>query len=493
MERAPIAPVIILGAGPAGLTAAYELSKKRVPSILLEQDGVVGGLARTVEYKGYRFDIGGHRFYTKLPLIEKIWKDILGDDLLVRPRLSRIYFHSKFFHYPLEPWNAFAGLGPVEALRCLASFVRSHVSPSLPEDDLETWVSNRFGRRLFETFFKTYTEKVWGLPCREIRSDWGRQRIRDLSLFTLVWHSIAGNKKKGATPKTLARRFFYPRRGPGMMWSGMREIVERQGARVVFHAPVEEILWERGRVTAVRAGGTVYPGDHFISSIPIAELIALLKPEPPPELQQALGCFHYRGFITVAVIVRGKDLFPDNWIYIHDPAVAVGRIQNFNNWSPEMAPDSSTTCLGLEYFCQPGDALWALSDEQLAAQAKRELTHLGLIGGSAILDAKVVRVPKAYPVYDNFYQNGLRLVRQFLETTPNLQLVGRNGMHRYNNQDHSMLTGILAARNAMGASYNLWDLVIDSGYLEEDGGLNLAQLEALDDSQPRLPSLVASA
>ncbi len=488
-----VAPVVILGAGPAGLTAAYELARKGVASVVVEQDPVVGGLARTVEYNGYRFDIGGHRFFTKLPQIEKIWKDVLGEDLLVRPRLSRIYYRGKFFQYPLEPLDALMGLGPVEALRCLASFARARLAPSLPEDDLETWVSNRFGRRLFRTFFQSYTEKVWGLPCRQIQAEWGKQRIRGLSLATLLWNSLGGSRSSNGTPKTLIRQFLYPRLGPGMMWSRMREMIERQGARVVLNAPVEEIRWERGRVTAVRAGGTVYAADHFISSIPIRELIGRLAPAPPEELRRAAGDFNYRDFIIVALMVRGRNLFPDNWIYIHDPKVAVGRIQNYGNWSPEMTPDAATTCLGFEYFCQQGDALWQASDQDLAARAARELAHLGLAGRSAVIDAKVVRVPKAYPVYDGVYRRGIAAIREFLRTVPNLQLVGRNGMHRYNNQDHSMLTAILAARNVMGAGHNLWDLEADSGYLEDGPDVTSAQVRALEETQPRVPRMAATA
>ncbi len=483
------APVIILGAGPAGLTAAYELCGNGVDSIVLEQDSVVGGLARTIEYKGYRFDIGGHRFFTRLPYIEKIWKDVLGNDMLVRPRLSRIYYRSQFFRYPLEPLDAIGRLGPVEALRCAASFLRARMAPSLPEDDLESWVSNRFGRRLFETFFEGYTEKVWGLPCKQIRSEWGEQRIRGLSLSAMFWNSVrrtAGVK----TPKSLIKEFYYPRLGPGMMWTRMREMVERRGARVVMNAPVEEIYWEQGRITAVRAGGAMYTGEHFISSIPIRGLIRRLRPAPPEQLGRALADFHYRDFITVALIVQGRNLFPDNWIYIHDKTVAVGRIQNYGNWSPEMVPGAATTCLGFEYFCQEGDGLWTMADDELVAQAKRELTHLGLGDAGAVMDAKVVRVPKAYPVYDGVYQRGIAAVREFLGTVPNLQLVGRNGMHRYNNQDHSMLTAILAARNVMGASHDLWDLKMDSGYLEEGSSLTAPELRALEATQPIVPRAV---
>jgi len=277
------------------------------------------------------------------------------------------------------------------------------------------------------------------------------------------------------------------------MWSRMQEIVERRGARVVFNAPVEEICWQRGRVTGVRAGGTLYTGEHFISSIPVRELIMRLTPQPPEKLRHAMDDFHYRDFITVALIIRGSRLFPDNWIYVHDPAVAVGRIQNYANWSPEMTPDPATTCLGFEYFCQHGDSLWTMPDEKLREQAMRELAHLGLGDPNAVIDAKVVRVPKAYPVYDAVYQRGIAAIRHFLGAVPNLQLVGRNGMHRYNNQDHSMLTAILAARNVMGASYDLWDLTIDSGHLEEGNRLDATDLQAFEATQPSVPGLIASA
>ncbi|MCU1273839.1 MAG: protoporphyrinogen oxidase [Bryobacterales bacterium] len=487
------APVIILGAGPAGLSAGYELCGHGIGSILLERDSVVGGLARTVEHNGYRFDIGGHRFFTKIPSIEKIWKDVLGDDLLVRPRLSRIYYRSKFFRYPLEPLDAVLRLGPVEALRCLLSFMRARLSPSLPEDDFATWVSNRFGKRLFESFFEAYTEKVWGIPCSQIRAEWGEQRIRGLSLSTLIWESLRKVRQSGHTPKTLIREFYYPRLGPGMMWSRMQETIEGQGARIVLNAPVEEICWQPGRINAVRAGGVVYTGEHFISSMPIRELIARLNPAPPEQLRQALDDFNYRDFITVALMLRGGNVFPDNWIYIHDPAVAVGRIQNYGNWSPEMTPGPDTTCLGFEYFCQENDGFWSMSDEQLAAKAMQELSHLGFADASAVIDTKVVRVPKAYPVYDGVYQRGVAAVREFQRTVPNLQLVGRNGMHRYNNQDHSMLTAILAARNIMGANHDLWNLKIDSGYLEEGSGLNDADLQVLEATQPRVPGLLTPA
>jgi protoporphyrinogen oxidase len=478
--------VVVLGAGPAGLSAAYELTSHGLPCVVLEKDSVVGGLARTVEYKGCLFDIGGHRFFTKVPLVERMWREVLGEDLLVRPRLSRIYYRSKFFHYPLEPLNALKGLGLLEALRCVLSYLWRRISPLVPEDNFEAWIANRFGSRLFEIFFQHYTEKVWGIPCRQIGAEWAAQRIRGLSLTSLVRHALFPNGHNGR-PKTLTQQFYYPRRGPGMMWSKTCEIVESRGARVLLEAPVEKILWEPGRVTGVVAGGTLHQGRHFISSLPIRDLIERLDPAPPDYLRAAARDFNYRDFLTVVLVLRARDLFADNWIYVHDPDFRVGRVQNFNNWSPDMTPDPGTTCLGLEYFCFQGDELWCRSDRELLDLAGREIAALGLADARSIVDGVVVRAPKAYPIYDDSYQHGLAAVKRFLETVPNLQLVGRNGMHRYNNQDHSMLTAILAARNIMGAHHDLWRVNLDPDYHEDGEALNDADLRALIETQPRVP------
>jgi protoporphyrinogen oxidase len=484
--------VVIIGAGPAGLTAAYELSKSDVPCIVLEADTIVGGLARTVEYKGYRFDIGGHRFFTKVSLVEQMWKEVLGDDFLVRPRLSRIYYNSKFFQYPLEPKNALLGLGVFETARCACSYIAAKLFPEKPEDHFEAWVSNRFGRRLFEIFFKSYTEKVWGVPCRQIGAEWAAQRIRGLSLTSLAWNAIRPKRRqdKGRVIKTLINEFHYPRLGPGMMWAKAREVVESRNTRVAFNSPVEKIFWQPGGVTAVRAAGKDYAGLHFISSMPIRQLIQCLDPAPPDYLQEAADDFKYRDFLTVALICKGNNLFPDNWIYIHDPRVKVGRVQNFGNWSPEMVPGADTSCLGLEYFCFEGDELWDAPDEELKNLARREISCLGLVRPEAVIDAAVVRMPKAYPVYDETYQRGLAAVRRFLQIVPNLQLVGRNGMHRYNNQDHSMLTAILAARNIRGGNYDLWQVNVDEEYGEQGSEITEAELKALEKSQPLVPRVL---
>jgi protoporphyrinogen oxidase len=486
--------VVVIGAGPAGLTAAYELSRHDVRSTVLEADSVVGGLARTVDYKGYLFDIGGHRFFTKVSLIEKIWAEILGDDMLTRSRSSRIYYKNRFFAYPIEPVQALVGLGLVEATRCTLSYLWAQARKREPEDDFATWVSNRFGKRLFEVFFRTYTEKVWGMPCHEIKAEWAAQRIKDLSLLTLVRNALLPGLKrdKASVIKTLTREFQYPRRGPGMMWEKTRSLIEERGSQVLTDAPVEKIYWKPGGVESVMAGGALYEGSHFISTMPIRELIGRLEPAPPEDVLRAAEDFHYRDFLTVALIVSRKNLFPDNWIYVHDPTVKMGRIQNYNNWSPDMVPDPETTCLGLEYFCREGDELWSMSDEALMELARRELGSLGLVPIDSIIDGTVVRVRKAYPVYDDTYRQGLSTVQSFLKSVPNLQLVGRNGMHRYNNQDHSMLTAVLAARNILGADHDLWDVNADQEYHEEGADLTEEEIRLWNTTQPIVPTRVGS-
>lgn len=480
-QEAMRADVVILGAGPAGLTAAYELSAKGLSCIVIERDSTVGGLAKTVEYKGYLFDLGGHRFYTKVALIERLWKEVLGSDFLARPRLSRIYYRSRFFHYPLDPLNVVRGLGPVEVLRCGLSFLRARVFPEGPESNMATWVSNRFGRRLFAMFFESYTEKVWGTPCSQISADWAAQRIRGLSFSSLVRHALNGNGNRNGKDaiKTLIREFHYPRRGPGMMWNRMREIVEQRGSQVVLNAPVEKILWDDRHILGVQAGGKLYQGKHYINSLAIRDFFAMMEPAPLEPVRGVARDFRYRDFITVGLIVRGTNLFPDNWIYVHEPAVKVGRIQNYSNWSQEMSPEPErTSSLGMEYFCSENDELWRTPDAELLAMARRELALLGLVNPADVLDGKVVRVPKAYPVYDDTYRASLEVVRQFLDTVPNLQFVGRNGMHRYNNQDHSMLTALMAARNILGAELDPWKMHGDTEYLEE--GLSVAVDDILE-------------
>jgi len=462
--------VIIIGGGPAGLTAAQQLSKHSVSAIVLEADSVVGGLARTVNYKGYLFDIGGHRFYTKWDEVRKIWEEILGDKFLLRPRLSRIYYCKKFFLYPLVAKNALFGLGLIEAARIVASYLHARVFPSPQEENLEQWVSNRFGRRLYEIFFKTYTEKVWGIPCTEIHADWAAQRIRGLSLTTAVRNALW--RKKDTKVKTLIDQFHYPERGPGQMWETLTQWLRGQNYPVLTEHRVVRIHHRDGKVTGLVAAGPGgekhFEGTDFISSMPIRDLINALDKPAPEQVRRAANRLRYRDFLIVSLIINRKDVAPDNWIYIHDPSVKVGRIQNFKNWSPAMVPDPNKTCLGLEYFVFVNDELWSSPDGKLIDLARQEILELGLVRPEEIEDGTVVRMPKAYPIYDEGWAGQVSVVRKYVEQNlTNLQLVGRNGMHKYNNQDHSMMTAICAVENILGAHHNLWAINTEPDYQEE--------------------------
>lgn len=488
--------VVIIGAGPAGLTAAYELSKAGIKSTVVEKDGVVGGLARTVNYGGYRFDIGGHRFFTKVRAVERMWQEVLGDDFLKRKRLSRIYYNNRFFYYPFRVTNALFGLGVWNSFLIAVSYLKSQLFPELPEDTFDKWVSNRFGKRLYEFFFKTYTEKVWGIPCTEISAEWASQRIKGLSLLQALKNALLKetNSNKEEIIKTLIDSFNYPKFGPGMMWETVAEKVADDGSELLLNSDVQKIHTANGRVEKIELGGSagekhVY-GTDFISSMPIRELIQKLEPGPPGEVVNAAARLNYRDFLTVSLIINKPDVFPDNWIYIHEPGVKLGRVQNFKNWSEDMVPDREKTCLGLEYFCFEGDGLWSMDDRELIDLAKGELEKINLVNTSLIEGGTVVRMPKAYPVYDANYHESLRIIREYLGGIQNLQLVGRNGMHKYNNQDHSMLTAMLAVKNILGADYDLWKVNAEQEYHEEameSGAKGLDEFRDLAATQPRVP------
>ena len=461
--------VLIIGAGPAGLMAAYDLALHGIKSIVFEKSHVVGGIARTEQYRGFHFDMGGHRFFTKSTEVRQRWVEILGEEFLRRPRLSRIYFKKRFFNYPLKPWNTLWGLGPFESMLILASYVRWRLFPHRPENTFEEWVVNRFGRRLFRLFFKAYTEKVWGIPCSELSAEWAAQRIKDLSLKAAVVSMFVKPRK---TVTTLIEEFDYPRRGPGMMWNAARQRIEGEGGSVRLNSDVLEIRRESARIQSVlvnRDGQQeVVEGSDFISSMPITEFIKKLHPPPPPNVLEAAGKLRYRDFLTVCLVVNHPDLFPDNWIYIHDPKVKVGRIQNFKNWSPDMVPDQTKTSLGLEYFCTEGDELWRAPDADLIELGKRELERLGLARMLDVEDGCVFRVARSYPMYDGTYREHLAVVKDFVNGLENFQTIGRNGLHRYNNQDHAMLTGMLAVRNlVLGERNDLWNVNTEQAYHEE--------------------------
>jgi protoporphyrinogen oxidase len=467
---------VIAGGGPAGLTAAYELTKHGHSCVVLESDPtMVGGISRTDQYKGYRFDIGGHRFFSKSDEVNKIWQEILGDEFITRARMSRIYYNRKFFHYPLKPANALLNLGVWSSSLVLASYLKARLRPIKPEKSFEDWVTNRFGRVLFDIFFKTYTEKVWGLPTSEISADWAAQRIKGLNLTKAIWSALFGKRerKKGEVIKTLIDRFQYPRLGPGQMWEAARDLVRQRGGAVHNDRRVVRIEHDGAAVSTFVARDsdgrlTRYHGDHFLSTLPIRELIRCLSPQPPRSVVEAAESLKYRDFLTVVLIVDRAETFPDTWIYIHEPNVRLGRVQNFKNWSPDLLPDPSKSSLGLEYFCFEGDDLWSKSDAELIELGRREIDAIGLVRVSEVIDGCVVRMPKAYPVYDDVYQNHLAEIRNWLNNLTNLHLAGRNGMHKYNNQDHSMMTAVLSARNILGlGKYDPWKVNTDAEYLEE--------------------------
>ena len=492
--------VVIIGAGPSGLTAAYELCKIGVKSVVLEKDEVVGGISRTVNYRGYLFDIGGHRFFTKVKAVDDLWREILEEEkFLKRRRLSRIYYNKKFFHYPLQPTNALFGLGIYNSFRTFLSYSKTQLFPIKPELSFEDWISNRFGRRLYHTFFKTYTEKVWGIPCNEISAEWAAQRIKGLSLLSALKNALITSqpKNKSNIIKTLIDSFEYPEKGPGMMWETVADIIKSKGSQLKLNAGVEKILWQKDKVIALEittdGKNELIPGTDFISSMPIQELVRKMEPSVPDEVRHAADILSYRDFLTVSLIINKANLFEDNWIYIHDETVKVGRIQNFKNWSPEMVPDPNRTCLGLEYFCFEGDSLWTMSDEDLIKLGTKELGMLELVDPNDVEDGAVVRMPKAYPVYDSKYADALIIIRKFLDGLNNLHLVGRNGMHKYNNQDHSMLTAMLTVKNIMGANYNVWDVNVEQEYHEEIIDEDKKQMALLASTQPLVPKRLESA
>jgi len=471
--------VAIIGAGPAGLTAAYLLSKKGYSVSVIEKDErYVGGISRTVEVDGYRFDIGGHRFFSKSQEVVDLWNEILPDDFIQRPRMSRIYYEGKFYSYPLRAFEALWNLGIFRSTLCMLSYGKAKVFPTKNPKSFEDWTVNQFGHKLYSIFFKTYTEKVWGMPCDEMSADWAAQRIKGLSLWSAVVdglkRSLGLNKKPndGMETKTLLETFRYPRLGPGMMWDAARDAVVEKGNEVLMGHSFKQLSQDTNgdwRMSATKADGgeAIITAKHVISSAPMRELAARIHPLPTsiPEASD----LKYRDFLTVALMVKSDDLFPDNWIYIHDDQVQVGRVQNFRSWSPEMVPDKDIACVGLEYFCFENDQLWDSSDEDLIELAKKEMAILGLCNADDVVDGAVVRQEKAYPVYDDSYAHNVEVMRSELEEKfETLHMVGRNGMHRYNNQDHAMMTAMLTVENIDAGSrvYNIWNVNEDAEYHE---------------------------
>jgi protoporphyrinogen oxidase len=463
--------VVVIGAGPAGLTAAYELGKAGRQATVLEADDVVGGISRTVEREGWRFDIGGHRFFTKVAPVEAFWHEVLPDeDFMLRPRKSRIYYRGQFYDYPLKASNALGNLGVVEAVRCVLSYIWARIRPPARQDMYEGWLVARFGSRLYNHFFKTYTEKVWGHPASEMPADWAAQRVKNLSLASAVINALLPRRNQKEIT-SLIEEFQYPRLGPGMMWERCRELVEGQGTKVMMNTKVTRIRHEGGRavsVTAEQSGApTEYEASAVISSMPIAELVHAFDPPVPDDVRRAADDLYYRDFLTVALVVPESEVpWDDNWIYIHDTTVKTMRIQNFGSWSPFLVKEGRNV-LGLEYTVEEGDQDWNADDDVLIRRGADELGRLGLIDPAKVEGGYVVRMPKAYPYYDVDYAANVDRIRAWLaDHAGNVFPVGRNGMHRYNNQDHSMYTAMLTVENLFGANHDVWSVNVEEEYHE---------------------------
>lgn len=520
MDNAPKTAVVI-GAGPAGLTAAYELvSRSSIHPVVLEATDVVGGISQTVEYKGNRIDIGGHRFFSKSDRVMQWWSEMLpieqtsetdfqitfqnktqrvqplrrvdsattDEVMLVRPRKSRIYYLRKFFDYPLKPnWRTIRNLGPLRIAKILVSYGKSRLLPIRPELTLEQFFINRFGRELYETFFKSYTEKVWGVPCRQLSAEWGAQRIKGLSISKAIVHACRTPFRRKSPQRnvetSLIEQFLYPKFGPGQMWQQCARKIQGAGGTLYQGQRVVGLVTAGHRVTHVAIEcsrskqRTLHACDYLISTMPVRELIEALGEAVPLPIREIARGLVYRDFITVGLLVKQFKVretpdgcgISDNWIYIQEHDVRVGRLQIFNNWSQSMVADPTNVWLGLEYFCNEGDDLWSQSDDGLAELAKKELVEIGLINPRDVLDSTVVRMPKAYPAYHGSYDR-FQEIRQFLDKFENLFLVGRNGMHRYNNQDHSMLSAMTAVDCILEGSCDksrIWDVNTESEYHEE--------------------------
>ena len=460
--------ILIIGAGPAGLTAAWEAEKLGFKTLVLEGDKEVGGISRTVERNGWRFDIGGHRFFTKVDEVYKIWDEILdSDDFLLRPRMSRIYYKQKFYDYPLKASNALFNLGIFEAIRCVFSYFYVRIKPPKNQDNFENWVAARFGWRLYNIFFKTYTEKVWGVDATKIGSDWASQRIKNLSLMKAILNAFQINKS-GEIITTLIDKFKYPKYGPGMMWETAYKKLLDKGHEIKLSKRIVEIVREKDHYLITTKDGEQFKAENILSSMPLAHLPKTIKPTPHKEILDSGDNLKFRDFLSVALVINEEDAFPDNWIYIHEPGVKVGRVQNYGSWSPFMVKEGKT-CLGLEYFVNIGDELWNMEDEKLIALATDELEKLSLIKKNSALEGYVVRMPKAYPVYDLNYSKNIEIISDWLSKEHKcIYPIGRNGMHRYNNQDHSMMTAVKSIRNiVLNEANDIWKINVEEDYHEE--------------------------
>lgn len=468
--------VAVIGAGPAGMTAAYQLAKAGVAVDLFEAGPRVGGMARTFELWGQKVDLGPHRFFSSDARVNRLWLEVVGRDYKMVDRLTRIYYRGKFFHYPLKAFDALGNLGVVEAAACVVSYGRQRLNTSPQDGSFEDWVTRRFGRRLFEIFFKTYTEKLWGISCKELDADFAAQRIKKLSLYEAIKNALLGGR--GNEHKTLVDRFAYPTGGTGMVYERMAAFVASHGGTVHLKTPVKRVVQSGGRVTGVELeGGERRDYDHVISSMPLTLMVSRLD-DVPEQVKRAAAALRFRNTILVYLEVQGRALFPDNWLYVHSSELEMGRITNFRNWVPELYGEASSSIVALEYWCYDHDPIWKEDDAVLVARAERELASTGLTQGAPITAGHVERVPRCYPVYGRGYKDQLDPIVAHLKTLSGISVIGRYGAFKYNNQDHSILMGLLAVENVVhGAAHDLWEINTDYESYQEEAVITETGLE----------------
>lgn len=467
--------VAVIGAGPAGITAAYELAKRGVEVDVFEASGSVGGLAKTIQLWGQKVDIGPHRFFSKDSRINKIWLEVVGHDFEMVDRLTRIFYKNRFFYYPLKPLNALWNLGVFKAAGCLLSYFKEKLSPTKDTSTFEGWVTSRFGKRLYEIFFKTYSEKLWGIKCTELDSDFAAQRIKKLSLSEAIKGALFGGG--GKKHKTLVDQFAYPHGGTGIVYERMAERVKELGGRVRLNAPVKGVSTKNGKVVGLELeSGEKCNFDEVVSSMPLSLMVSRL-PEVPAKIKSLAENLKFRNTVIVFLHVDGKNLFKDNWLYVHSAELQTGRITNFRNWVPEINCGKDSTIMALEYWCYDSDKLWSATDKELVELGKREMEATGLLGGALVTDGSVYRIKRCYPVYDTGYRTRVAPIEDYLKTVEGLTVVGRYGAFKYNNQDHSILMGLLAAENiADGAKHNLWQINTDYEEYQESSTITKAGL-----------------
>ncbi len=474
--------VAVIGAGPAGLSAAYALAGSGVSVDIHEAESTVGGMAKTISLWDHKVDLGPHRFFSSDPFVNGLWLDVAGEDYSVIDRLTRIYYNNKLFYYPLKPANALLNLGIKEAAACSLSYARELFAPTAQDGSFENWVVSRFGNRLFEIFFKTYTEKLWGIPCTQLDADFAAQRIKRLNLLEAVKNAVFSGKDN--RHRTLLDQFAYPNDGTGMIYERMAQYVRERGGNVYLNNPVHTAVVEDGRVWGIiTEGGDTVPYDHVVSSMPLTLLVNRMS-ETTPEIRQVCESLYYRNTILVYLLVDSDRLFPDNWIYVHSTGLKMGRISNFRNWAPGLYGSSRYTVIACEYWSNHGDDLDGMSDKDLIDLCVKEIRRTSLVGSSRILDAHVHRVDKSYPVYYRGYKERLSRIYRFLSGYENLSIIGRYGSYKYNNQDHSILMGLLCAENILrgSAQHSLLEINTDYESYQESGLMAKTGLVKASDS-----------